>query len=96
MVGTPTYRCWANMLAVCYNRNKCGYKTRGAAGIRVDKPWLDFVTFFQDMGVKPKNHHLIRINKKLNYSKDNCVWAMSLSHDTSIWRSRKQPRRSSI
>ena len=37
--------------------------------------WLDFDTFFADMGECPENYTLDRKDTRLGYSKENCRWA---------------------
>jgi len=37
--------------------------------------WLDFDTFFADMGECPLGHTLDRVDTRIGYSKDNCRWA---------------------
>ncbi len=41
----------------------------------LEKEWLDFEAFYVDMGDRPKGMYLIRKNRELKYSKDNCRWS---------------------
>ena len=58
---TPIYKTWKNMLQH-HGDNVCAYWKK------------DFVNFLNDIGDKPENTHLNRINRKLGYNKLNCEW----------------------
>lgn len=77
--GTPTYSTWCGMLQRCYNPNSSAYKWYGAKGITVCKEWReDFVSFFQDMGERPSEMTLDRIDSSKGYFKENCRWTTML------------------
>ena len=40
-----------------------------------DPSWLDFYVFLDDMGIRPKNYTLDRIDVTKGYFKENCRWA---------------------
>lgn len=65
------YYTWQAMMARCYNT-----KNKDFIGdkIKVDERWHVFENFYEDMGEKPIDSRLERINNKLNYSKSNCRW----------------------
>ena len=80
MYGTPTYLSWQNMLQRCLNPKNTNYPKYGALGVKVCDEWNpsaggSFENFLADMGIRPDNHSINRINSNLLYSKDTCEWA---------------------
>lgn len=75
MYGTSTYISWCNMIQRCTNSNSTGYINYGGRGITICERWLDFRNFYKDMGDKPENRSLDRINNDGNYEPSNCRWA---------------------
>lgn len=78
-VGTSrTYRTWDSMRARCYKPHNISYKYYGALGVVVCERWKDsFDNFLADMGERPKDRSLDRINPEGNYEPGNCRWATS-------------------
>ena len=72
---SPTYRSWADMVKRCTNPNSWAWKYYGGRGIKVCKRWVDFRNFLNDMGDRPKDLTLDRINNDRGYKLSNCRWA---------------------
>lgn len=69
------YKSWNAMKQRCTNPNNPEYKNYGGRGIKYDKKWETFGGFFEDMGVRPENTTLDRIDVDKDYNKTNCRWA---------------------
>lgn len=85
---SPTYHSWASMLARCNNPNNTSYPDWGGRGIGVCERWSDFRNFLLDMGEKPPNTSIDRINNDGNYEPSNCRWATAIQQR----RNRRQPK----
>lgn len=73
---TPAYRSWSSMRTRCLNKNHEAYHNYGGRGITICKDWINsFVSFYNDMGDRPENKSLDRIDTDGDYNKSNCKWS---------------------
>jgi len=85
---TPTYTTWLSMKKRCHDKKGSSYKNYGGRGITICKHWGQFKNFLDDMGERPSNKTLDRIDNNGNYEKSNCRWATAKEQGRNSRRNR--------
>lgn len=69
-----TYSCWQSMRSRCNRPSHPNYSTFGGRGIKVCERWNEFENFLADMGERPENLQIARIDNDGNFEPGNCKW----------------------
>lgn len=87
---STTYIIWKSMRQRCRNQNAEAFKNYGGRGIKVCERWEKFENFLADMGERPGNLSLDRIDNDGNYEPGNCRWATRIEQRANS-RTRRVP-----
>ena len=88
--GTATHRSWSAAKNRCTNPNNHAYDNYGGRGNKMCDRWLEsFENFLVDMGEKPQNLSLDRIDNDGNYEPNNCRWATKSQQNSNRRKSKK-------
>lgn len=69
-----TYSTWRGMIKRCHKIDDKDYENYGGRGIEVCERWHKFENFLTDMGERPENRTIGRIDNDRGYYKENCQW----------------------
>ena len=86
MTNTREYKSWDAMIQRCTNPQATKYYNYGGSGISVCTKWMTFEGFYEDMGPRPEDMTLDRIDSDGNYELNNCRWADIYMQNNNIWR----------
>lgn len=75
MSRTRTYNSWHQMKQRSYTGTASCAKYYLDRGITMSERWVKFENFLEDMGQRPENTSLDRIDGSKGYYKENCRWA---------------------
>jgi hypothetical protein len=90
--NSPTYNSWRGMVERCSNPNHVMWKRYGGRGIAVCKAWKDsFEAFLEDMGERPRNHTIDRLDGHKGYWCGHCDECLSENRKANCrWATRKE------
>ena len=75
MTGTKIWQTWRSLIARCTKTDSTLYKEYGKKGVKLFKGWMNFQTFFDDVGMPPPDKpNLVRINQSKGYFPGNVEW----------------------
>ena len=76
LTHSRTYNSWTSMKQRCSKKSSGTYNSYFDKGIKVCDRWLNsFENFLEDMGTRPDNMSLDRIDNSKDYEPLNCKWS---------------------
>lgn len=82
---SPTYVSYQNMIARCHRENHPKFPSYGGKGIFVCDKWREsFSNFLDDMGERPTDTTIDRIDSSKGYDPENCRWATATQQQANI------------
>ncbi len=91
---TPEYASWRSMIDRCYKETDKDYPAIGGRGIRVCREWHEIDGFLRDMGKKPANTILTRLDRDADFTPENTTWKKKVNAREnelySIWKGMKR------
>jgi len=73
--SSPTFKAYQAMKGKCLNPNDRSFANNGAVGVTVDGRWIvSFEAFLADLGTRPSDCVLHRIDPKKPFEPGNCRW----------------------
>jgi hypothetical protein len=76
--STPEFHSWSSAKRRCHEPSNIAFRNYGGRGIAMCDEWrYSFATFLADMGPRPPDCTLNRLDNDGPYCKANCAWSPS-------------------